>query len=381
MRLRTALLALSPLLFALEAHAVPSLPAPTPRPLPPPPSFEVYTLVELNPYAGADTFCLALNDAGLAAGVSGGRGVAWRGGGAPMLVPSQLFTWATLNAVNPKGIIVGTIRSPAEPMKGLAGDLRLGTLLYGASSAYFAGAANERSALVPAGNPYAAPIILGGWRSVAFDVTKAGVAVGVTGGSFVDSAAALRAVRWEQGGTFALLPGKGPNQAGRAIAIHESGAIVGRVGVGADERAARWRGLSSYEELGSFGGRSGATDVNAAGHVVGWSKDGRGHVRAFVHKGGALMDLNARIERTPGMDAETALRTGWRLEVATAITETGEICGYGLRAGQPRAFVLRPTTVDRPPSLLGEAEIDAALAKIPVSGAGAVAQDRFFKSP
>ncbi len=102
-------------------------------------------------------------------------------------------------------------------------------------------------------------------------------------------------------------------------------------------------------DLGTLRGdtASDALAINGRRMVVGWS--GRGNAndptpsaerRAFLWQNGAMIDLNTRIPTG----------SGWHLEVATDITDTGYICGYGRvrldNADPPttarRAFILAP---------------------------------------
>ena len=54
---------------------------------------------------------------------------------------------------------------------------------------------------------------------------------------------------------------------------------------------------------------------------------------AFVYRGGVMQELNNMI----------APNSGWTLEVATGINDSGQICGYGINAGgNTEAFLLTP---------------------------------------
>jgi probable HAF family extracellular repeat protein len=78
-----------------------------------------------------------------------------------------------------------------------------------------------------------------------------------------------------------------------------------------------------------------AHDVNNHGLVVGFSVDaGFTDQRAVIWRDGQITDLNELLP--PDSD--------WRLEVATAVNDAGEVVGTGRRAGLPgrRAFLIRP---------------------------------------
>jgi len=83
-----------------------------------------------------------------------------------------------------------------------------------------------------------------------------------------------------------------------------------------------------------------ALDLNDAGTVVGTSVDADfADQRAVLWHDGTIVDLNQLLPQ--GSD--------WRLEVATGISDAGEIVGYGIRDGLPgrRAFLLQPDAVFR----------------------------------
>jgi probable HAF family extracellular repeat protein len=87
----------------------------------------------------------------------------------------------------------------------------------------------------------------------------------------------------------------------------------------------------------NIGGLPGCTQnyaygVNRAGDVVGYSWCS-GYSRAFLYRGGVMIDLNTLIG--PG--------TGWeQLQMAHDINERGQIAGYGIYLGQGRGFIMTP---------------------------------------
>ncbi len=91
-------------------------------------------------------------------------------------------------------------------------------------------------------------------------------------------------------------------------------------------------------ELG--GGNSYALDINEQDVVVGTSD-----ARAFVWEAGSMSDLNELIPED----------SGWRLDSARSINDSGWITGYGKHLGIRRAFLLVP--VD-PKIILGDANGD-----------------------
>ena len=67
---------------------------------------------------------------------------------------------------------------------------------------------------------------------------------------------------------------------------------------------------------------------------------------AFLYSGGVMYDLNNLIPAN----------SGWTLEQATGINDSGQICGNGVNpSGQPEAFLLTPTPEPSTLVLLGVA--------------------------
>jgi probable HAF family extracellular repeat protein len=97
-------------------------------------------------------------------------------------------------------------------------------------------------------------------------------------------------------------------------------------------------------ELGSFGGRSGASDINASNVVVGWSYDTTGDLHGFIYKGGKLTDLNLLIDRplTKTAKGNWVVAAEWVIHEATAINDAGVIVGRGTKDGRARAIMLKP---------------------------------------
>ena len=178
-----------------------------------------------------------------------------------------------------------------------------------------------------------------------------------------------------------------------ANAINASGQIVGDIGNTASPSysdAALYNG-GGVTDLGVLPGdlSSSATGINSAGQVVGWSSDSRSACRAFLYSNGTMTDLgklNGRstyataindggqivgyaLAQTAGpssawIDAGgtmTALnslispKSGWELQQATAINDSGWIVGSGTNsAGQSHAFLLTP-------ALPGDANLDGTV--------------------
>ncbi|MBK8271090.1 MAG: DUF3466 family protein [Planctomycetes bacterium] len=169
---------------------------------------------------------------------------------------------------------------------------------------------------------------------------------------------------------------------GQAMAINSGGRVAGQAFLVDNKtvRACLWVNGTSHD-LGSLAGtataKSGATDLNDGGQVVGWSEsaggaphatlfqvDSNGSVtsrvdlgvlagndshaygvnnmgevvgasdaRAFLWQGGAMIDLNTTISES----------SGWVLSKASAINDSGVIVGEGIRYGFGRAVMLTPS--------------------------------------
>jgi hypothetical protein len=116
-------------------------------------------------------------------------------------------------------------------------------------------------------------------------------------------------------------------EASVGLAINSSGNMAGTVncgepgltpgplglGVGGTEKAFYWNG-TTMTRFGGLGSR--ALGINSSNVVVGTDTNG-----AFVYSGGTLTDLNTLVSLSPG----------WQLLVATAINDSGQITGYGIR--------------------------------------------------
>ncbi len=109
-------------------------------------------------------------------------------------------------------------------------------------------------------------------------------------------------------------------------------------------------------DLGTLAGASTsyANGINAGGVVVGVSNS-----RAFIYRSGVMTDLNSLI--TPG--------SGWTLQTANAISDTGVIVGGGLFGGLPHGFMLVPVTC--PGDFTGDQLVNVEDLNVVLGGFGA----------
>jgi len=124
-----------------------------------------------------------------------------------------------------------------------------------------------------------------------------------------------------------------------AAAINAKGKITGQAYTAGNLQAHAylWSG-GKMKDLGVLPGGSGYSwglGINGPGVVVGRSEQPQGSTyvdHAFMWSGGKMRDLNSLISQ----------RSGWLLNSAYAINDSGQIVGEGTIAGQTHAFLLTP---------------------------------------
>ena len=158
----------------------------------------------------------------------------------------------------------------------------------------------------------------------------------IVGWSFTAADDVPRATLWLSGVATDLGTLGGPSA--QAYAINSADRVAGVADTAAGDPHAcvfvldpTTGAVASRTDLGVLGGGySYAYAINANNIVVGASD-----ARATLWRSGSTIDLN------------TLLPAGshWRLDAAWAINDQSQIAGLGLHNGQPRAFLMTPTTV------------------------------------
>jgi probable HAF family extracellular repeat protein len=181
---------------------------------------------------------------------------------------------------------------------------------------------------------------LAGEESAATDVNASGQ---VVGHSSIGPSSDARAFLWSKG-QMRNLGTLGGSQSG-ANALNDAGVLVGYSRTPGDTatHACRWSN-GVLQDLGTLPGdrESRANDINASGQVVGysgWTPTGSSPppshpgTRAFFYTDATgMVDLNTRVDP----------HLGWELSNATAINDTGQIVGAGIRGKSNYAFRLTP---------------------------------------
>lgn len=305
-----------------------------------------YTVTELNPppgFSGMDP--LRINASGEIAGV------AYSADGLRQVAVEITRAGAT-------EIIDGTDESSATGIND-AGSIAYTALTGGVERGFVTSARGVRALQAPAGEGAHTEVINGR---------------GLVAGYVSPAPAQARATLWDAAGgahDLGTLPGYSGSY---AFGLNESGIAVGEADAANASRAVEFAN-GAVIDLGSFGGRRGsALGINDAGVVVGYSSDPTNEmVHAFVYDDsmhqlpGYISTDSAALAINDAGDVvgynrgepfyiavlwhdrqPFALSTllvngdGWRLDVADAIDNKGDIVGHGYHDNVARAFLLTP---------------------------------------
>ena len=240
----------------------------------------------------------------------------WKDGIMEHLGTDDISDSHTPNCINDGGIVVGAAQTAWHP--------EVGQIWYSAvqweNGNFYTLSGGEGSSL--------------GSGTHAIAVNSAGLVVG-SGGRSSDPNGLFHAYLWEGGNLTdmnTLIPEGSPWFLREAVGVNTRGQIIGNGAATGLFGAFFWeKGIIT--DLGSPfpGGLSESRGINAAGAVVGRTTDGVAW-RAFVWRDRWIADLNKLIPSG----------SGWVLEVATSISDTGFIVGTGKRNGVDCAFFLSP---------------------------------------
>lgn len=120
----------------------------------------------------------------------------------------------------------------------------------------------------------------------------------------------------------------------QANAINNSGKVTGSSDVVGSLLPHAFLYDGVMHDLGTLGGDySGGSGINSAGHVVGYSNlTINGDTHAFLYNGNQMLDLNSFIDPN----------SGWELQWARGINDSGQIVGVGRINGAQQGFLLTP---------------------------------------
>jgi probable HAF family extracellular repeat protein len=182
---------------------------------------------------------------------------------------------------------------------------------------------------------------LGGTSTEAFAINNCGQVAGESR----TSSGFYHAIRWSSSGMTDLGTLQG-DIGSSAYDINASGQTVGSsrtsTGYYSAGHAVLWNSDGSIRDLGLLPGFtyfSIAYGINASGQVVGVSRSSSYTEHAFIYSDGKMADLNDLIDSS----------SGWTLDFANAINDSGQIACHGTLGDQHSLFVLTP--IPEPASL------------------------------
>ncbi len=171
---------------------------------------------------------------------------------------------------------------------------------------------------------------LGGVNQYALSINSSGQIVG-----FGAATNGMRAFLYKNGSLTNLGTLGGLNS--YAYGINDSGQIVGYIDTTNGARA-YFYSTNGTTEVGTLGGtNSYAFGVNNSNTVVGSSWTAASLTHAFIWQGGGLTNLNAMI----------STNSGWVLNDARGINNSGKIVGWGVTNGLEQAFLFSAGQITR----------------------------------
>ncbi len=125
-----------------------------------------------------------------------------------------------------------------------------------------------------------------------------------------------------------------------ANAVNNSNQAVGVATTVNDSETHGFIYSGTMTDLGTLGGTYSEADaINNNGQVVGYATTSDGNPRAFLWQNGTMTDLNSLLPTN----------SGWELQIATFINNSGRIVGQGIFNGTFQWYVLDLSSADNPP--------------------------------
>jgi probable HAF family extracellular repeat protein len=296
----------------------------------------IYTIANLGGLGGSTSTGYAVNSNGVVAGwgqsgITGGQQAFVAGAGGLQAISLGAGTETYAYGVDDAGTVVGNTyingQSHATIWNGSSGVTDLGANTYATAinnSGVVAGS-NGSAFIAVNGNleDLAMPSDMN-WSS-AYGINNSGTVVGdgrLANGTF-------RGVVWNSDGTVTTLDTLGGSSS-QATGVNDSGEVVGFASLATGYQHAFSETGGTMNDLGSLGGSSYAYGVNSSGEVVGYSYLADGDQHAFLYYNGTMLDLNSLLPAN----------SGWVVEEAFGINNSGQITGMGLYNGRETAFLM-----------------------------------------
>ncbi len=317
-------------------------------------SAQTYQITDLGPLSGAPTFATAISESGVISGyaqpdANSARAWVWRDGFGMTDLGSFGGADNRAFAVGMDGKVYGYAQNAGGVQRGFSWDngvlTDIGSVVAG--DAVNVSAANGPGVLagttttggaalgftMTGGVMTLLPALAGAplpATSAAYDINDTGRVVGAAGWIY----GGTRAFRTDAGGALVSLGTLGANDS-TATAINASGQVVGySTATNNETHAFIFNDGTGMTDLGILPGGDDARawGMNDAGDAVGTADIvATAQQRATLWPaGGAIKDLNNLIP----------LNSGWVLEEARDINNSGDIVGFGTIGGQQRAFLL-----------------------------------------
>lgn len=318
---------------------------------------QTYTITDLGPLAGAQTYAMAINENGVVAGYSqpdanSARAWIWKNG----IGLTDVGSFGGLDNrglfVGPDDRLYGTSQDGSGVTRGFVwngvtladiGSIAPGDQVFpqsvnasGTIAGYTTTGGNTFAFKLSGGTMTALGTLPGApmpASSSAYGINDAGQVVGVASWNL----GGTRAFRTDATGSLVALGTLGANDS-FAYAINATGDVVGDSVTGANAtHAFLFTDAGGMKDLGVFSGgvESHAYGINDAGDIVGSAADGAGNMRAFLWRSGSGMrDINDLIPPNSGCVVTDA----------RDINGSGDIVGFGIIGGQEHAFLIEPFT-------------------------------------